>query len=114
MAEDDPPRHSARRPVLLPTAPCLRGQGFRPDLRYRDYLPGDRPTTDRGKPVAAWQRLSGTYNEIQPWLECAERYDRAHTIHGMDPLRYTTTHQRQARAEASGGLMIMNWMPAGV
>ncbi|EGH26691.1 prophage PSPPH02, putative adenine modification methytransferase, partial [Pseudomonas amygdali pv. mori str. 301020] len=25
---------------------------------------------------AAWQRLSGTYVENLPWLECAERYDR--------------------------------------
>ena len=34
---------------------------------------------------AAWQRLSGTYVENLPWLECAERYDRAHTFHYMDP-----------------------------
>ena len=34
---------------------------------------------------AAWQRLSGTYVENLPWLDCAERYDRAHTFHYMDP-----------------------------
>jgi DNA adenine methylase len=34
---------------------------------------------------AAWQRLSGTYVENLPWLECAERYDRPHTFHYMDP-----------------------------
>ena len=34
---------------------------------------------------AAWQRLSGTYVENLPWLECAERYDRVHTFHYMDP-----------------------------
>ena len=34
---------------------------------------------------AAWQRLSGVYIENLPWLECAERYDRPHTFHYMDP-----------------------------
>jgi DNA adenine methylase len=34
---------------------------------------------------AAWQRLSGTYVENLLWLECAERYDRAHTFDYMDP-----------------------------
>ncbi|WP_213878615.1 DNA adenine methylase [Pseudomonas sp. dw_358] len=34
---------------------------------------------------AAWQRLAGTYVENLPWLECAEKYDRAHTFHYMDP-----------------------------
>lgn len=38
---------------------------------------------------AAWQRLSGTYVEL-PWLECAERYDRAHTFHYMDPPYWQT------------------------
>jgi DNA adenine methylase len=33
---------------------------------------------------AAWQRLFGTHIENLPWLECAERYDRAHTFHYMD------------------------------
>ncbi|RML71552.1 Prophage PSPPH06, adenine modification methytransferase [Pseudomonas syringae pv. syringae] len=34
---------------------------------------------------AAWQRLSGTYVDNLPWLDCAERYDRPHTFHYMDP-----------------------------
>jgi len=34
---------------------------------------------------AAWQRLAGTYVEHLPWLNCAERYDRAHTFFYMDP-----------------------------
>lgn len=33
----------------------------------------------------AWQRLAGVYVENLPWLECAERYDRARTFHYMDP-----------------------------
>jgi len=117
---------------------------------------------------AAWQRLSGTYVENLPWLDCAERYDRAHTFHYMDPpywqtagygvdfpfenyermadfmrrckgrvmvsindhpdirrvfegfhfetldIRYTTTNQRQGKAEISGELVIMNWEPAAL
>ena len=39
---------------------------------------------------AAWQRLSGTYVENLSWLECAERYDRAHTFHYMDPPYWQT------------------------
>jgi len=39
---------------------------------------------------AAWQRLAGTYVENLPWLECAERYDRAHTFHYMDPPYWKT------------------------
>ncbi|MCF9017328.1 DNA adenine methylase [Pseudomonas syringae] len=39
---------------------------------------------------AAWQRLSGTYVENLPWLECAERYDRPHTFHYMDPPYWQT------------------------
>lgn len=39
---------------------------------------------------AAWQRLSGTYVENLPWLDCAERYDRAHTFHYMDPPYWQT------------------------
>ncbi|MCQ9426662.1 DNA adenine methylase [Pseudomonas sp. LJDD11] len=39
---------------------------------------------------AAWQRLSGTYLENLPWLECAERYDRPHTFHYMDPPYWKT------------------------
>jgi DNA adenine methylase len=39
----------------------------------------------------AWQRLAGTYVENLPWLECAERYDRAHTFHYMDPPYWQTT-----------------------
>lgn len=39
---------------------------------------------------AAWQRLSGTYVENLPWLECAERYDRAHTFQYMDPPYWET------------------------
>ncbi|WDU60934.1 DNA adenine methylase [Pseudomonas poae] len=34
---------------------------------------------------AAWQRLAGTYVENLPWLDCAQRYDRPHTFHYMDP-----------------------------
>jgi len=37
------------------------------------------------------QCLSGTYVENLPWLECAERCDRAHTFHYMDPLYWQTT-----------------------
>jgi DNA adenine methylase len=40
---------------------------------------------------AAWQRLAGTYIENLPWLECVERYDRAHTFHYMDPPYWQTT-----------------------
>ena len=112
---------------------------------------------------AAWQRLAGTYVENLPWLECAERYDRPHTFHYMDPpywqtagygvdfpfenyermadfmrrckgkvmvsindhpdirrvfegfhfetteIRYTTTNQRQGKAEVTGELIVMNW-----
>ena len=32
---------------------------------------------------AAWQRLAGTYVENLSWLDCAERYDRAHTFFYM-------------------------------
>lgn len=39
---------------------------------------------------AAWQRLAGTYVENLPWLECAERYDRPHTFHYMDPPYWDT------------------------
>lgn len=39
---------------------------------------------------AAWQRLSGTYIENLPRLECAERYDRAHTFRYMDPPYWQT------------------------
>jgi len=39
---------------------------------------------------AAWQRLSGTYVENLPWLECTERYDRAYTFHYMDPPYWQT------------------------
>lgn len=39
---------------------------------------------------AAWQRLAGTYVENLPWLECAERYDRPHTFHYMDPPYWRT------------------------
>lgn len=39
---------------------------------------------------AAWQRLAGTYVENLPWLECAERYDRAHTFFYMDPPYWQT------------------------
>ena len=114
---------------------------------------------------AAWQRLSGTYVENLPWLECAERYDRPHTFHYMDPpywqtagygvafpfenyermadfmrrckgkvmvsindhpdirrvfegfhfetteIHYTTTNKRQGKAEVTGGLIVMNWVP---
>lgn len=39
---------------------------------------------------AAWQRLAGTYVEHLPWLACAEKYDRAHTFHYMDPPYWQT------------------------
>lgn len=39
---------------------------------------------------AAWQRLAGVYVENLPWLECAERYDRAHTFLYMDPPYWQT------------------------
>jgi DNA adenine methylase len=39
---------------------------------------------------AAWQRLSGTYIENLSWLDCAERYDRPHTFHYMDPPYWKT------------------------
>ncbi len=39
---------------------------------------------------AAWQRLAGTYVENLPWLDCAERYDRAHTFLYMDPPYWQT------------------------
>ncbi|MNH25242.1 hypothetical protein D3C79_852220 [compost metagenome] len=35
---------------------------------------------------AAWQRLAGTYVENLSWLDCAERYDRAHTFFYMAPV----------------------------
>jgi DNA adenine methylase len=40
--------------------------------------------------AAAWPRVSGTYVDNLPWLECAERYDRAHTFHYMDPPYWQT------------------------
>lgn len=40
--------------------------------------------------TAAWQRLAGTYVENLGWLECAERYDRGHTFHYMDPPYWKT------------------------
>ncbi|MFS2159169.1 DNA adenine methylase [Pseudomonas sp. Pseusp122] len=39
---------------------------------------------------AAWQRLAGTYVENLPWLKCAEKYDRPHTLHYMDPPYWKT------------------------
>ncbi|WP_236207872.1 DNA adenine methylase [Pseudomonas tohonis] len=39
---------------------------------------------------AAWQRLAGVYVENLSWLECAERYDRAHTFLYMDPPYWQT------------------------
>lgn len=39
---------------------------------------------------AAWQRLSGVYVENLNWLACAERYDRPHTFHYMDPPYWQT------------------------
>lgn len=39
---------------------------------------------------AAWQRLSGTYVENLSWLDCAQRYDRAHTFFYMDPPYWQT------------------------
>ncbi|WP_371858549.1 DNA adenine methylase [Pseudomonas sp. B12(2017)] len=38
----------------------------------------------------AWQRLAGTYVENLSWLDCAERYDRAHTFFYMDPPYWQT------------------------
>ncbi|PRN07365.1 restriction endonuclease subunit M [Pseudomonas sp. LLC-1] len=38
----------------------------------------------------AWQRLAGTYIENLSWLDCAERYDRAHTFFYMDPPYWQT------------------------
>lgn len=38
----------------------------------------------------AWQRLSGTFVEKLPWLKCAEKYDRPHTFHYMDPPYWKT------------------------
>ncbi|MGE6387391.1 DNA adenine methylase [Pseudomonas sp. NPDC078416] len=38
----------------------------------------------------AWQRLAGTYVENLPWLKCAEKYDRPHTFHYMDPPYWQT------------------------
>lgn len=40
--------------------------------------------------AAAWQRLAGTYVENLPWLNCAERYDRAHTFFYMGPPYWKT------------------------
>lgn len=34
--------------------------------------------------------MSGTYVENLGWLECAERYDRPHTFHYMDPPYWQT------------------------
>jgi DNA adenine methylase len=39
---------------------------------------------------AAWQRLAGIYVENLSWLDCAERYDRAHTFFYMDPPYWQT------------------------
>lgn len=39
---------------------------------------------------AAWQRLAGTYIENLSWLDCAQRYDRAHTFFYMDPPYWQT------------------------
>lgn len=39
---------------------------------------------------AAWQRLAGVYVENLSWMECAERYDRAHTFLYMAPPYWQT------------------------
>lgn len=39
---------------------------------------------------AAWQRLAGVYVESLSWLDCVQRYDRAHTFHYMDPPYWQT------------------------
>lgn len=40
--------------------------------------------------AAAKHSLSGTYVENLSWLECAERYDRAHTFYYMSPSCWQT------------------------
>jgi DNA adenine methylase len=42
----------------------------------------------------ACKRLSGISVENLPWLECAERYDRAHTFHYMAPPYWQTAGYR--------------------
>lgn len=94
MAEGDPPRnpyrHSARRAIFLSAAPCLRWQGHRQTFGTTTNGPAINLLRIEENLSAAWQRLSGTYVENLPWLECVERYDRAHTFHYMDPPYWKT------------------------
>ncbi|MDF9773555.1 site-specific DNA-adenine methylase [Pseudomonas baetica] len=94
MAKDEPPgnphRHPVRRAILLPAAQCLRRQGVRADIRHRHHHPVNQLLRIEENLSAAWLRLSGTYVENLPRLDCAERYDRAHTFHYMDPPYWQT------------------------
>ena len=79
----------------------LDGRQTPPGRPSHPALPTSRITATTGPAInllrieenlsAAWQRLSGTYVENLPWLECAERYDRVHTFHYMDPPYWQTT-----------------------
>jgi DNA adenine methylase len=94
VAEDDPSRnphrHSARHPILLPAAPCLRRKVTGQTFGTATTGPAINLLRIEENLSVAWQRLSGTYVENLPWFECAERYDRAHTFHYMDPPYWQT------------------------
>lgn len=58
---------------------------------------------------AAWQRVSGTYVENLPWLECAERYARAHTFHYLKDVLARLPTQKMFQIDE---LLPHKWQPA--
>jgi len=76
-------QHAAR--VFYLQHHSFAGQGHRADIRHRHHGLAINLLRIEENLSAAWQRQSGTYVENLFWLECAERYERAHTFHYMDP-----------------------------
>lgn len=76
--------------ILLPAAPCLAGKVTGQTFGAATTGAAINLLRIEENLSAAWQRLSGTYVEQLPWLDCAERYNRAHTFHYMDPPYWQT------------------------
>ncbi len=73
----------------MPSAARFPGRGSaRPPPARPSICCASRRTSPA--PGSAWQRLTGTYVENLPWLECAKRYDRPHTFFYMDPPYWQT------------------------
>jgi DNA adenine methylase len=89
MAENDPPRnphrHPARRRFFYLQHHAFAGKVSGQTFGTATTAPAINLLRIKENLSAAWQRLFGTYVENVPWPECAERYDRAHTFHYMDP-----------------------------